>query len=136
MKILDRLLGRVAQPIILGGDTQLGVVGESFYQDNLLRIVGGRSPGGANFPVVAVLEAEATNRFDSNAVAVKVDGLRVGSLPRKAAATYQKHVIRLTAHHARPVALRGVIGGGWARGRGGMSSFGISLYHDPADFSD
>jgi hypothetical protein len=135
MKFLDRLLRRSAEPIILGGDTLLEVVGESFYQENLLRIVGGRSPGGANFPVVAVLEAEPTNRYDSNAVAVKVDGVRVGSLPGRIAATYQKHVIRLTAHHGQPIALRGVIGGGWDRGGCDMGSFGISLHHDPSDFS-
>ena len=64
------------------GREDLEVVGEASYQDNLWRIVGGRySPDGrVREEVYAVLAAEPDNPYDANAVAVWIQGLKVGYL--------------------------------------------------------
>ena len=62
------------------GQETLEVVGEASYQDNLWRIVGGRrSPDGrVREDIFAVLAAEPDNPYDANAVAVWIQGLKVG----------------------------------------------------------
>jgi hypothetical protein len=64
------------------GQDDLEVVGEASYQDNLWRIVGGRhSPDGrVREDLYAVLAAEPDNPYDANAVAVWIQGLKVGYL--------------------------------------------------------
>ena len=114
--------------MILGGETRLEVVGESFYEDNFHAVTRGKKRGSNGIDVVAVLEAEPTNPYDSNAVAVKVDGLKVGHLSKHMAAKYRAQVIQLTTIHGRPIALRGHIGRG-------SEYFTISLDHDPRDFA-
>jgi len=130
LKFLDRLLGKQAEPIVLSGGNELEVVGESFYVDSFDRIA--RKHGAdRGIQVVAVLEAEPNNQYDPNAVAVKVDGLKVGHLDRKIAARFQPAVIRLTKEHGQPIGLRGVIG----RGHGPDGFYSITLDHNPSDFA-
>ena len=64
------------------GREDLEVVGEASYQDNLWRIVGGRSSPNdrVRIEVYAVLVAEPDNPYDANAVSVWVKGLKVGYL--------------------------------------------------------
>jgi hypothetical protein len=73
------------------GREDLEVVGEASYQDNLWRIVGGRhSPDGrVREDVYAVLAAEPDNPYDANAVAVWIQGLKVGYLSREDARRYR-----------------------------------------------
>ena len=57
--------------VLLDGNDDLDVVGESYYQENLWRLVGPRWPDErVRHPVYAVLIAEDDNPYDANAVAV------------------------------------------------------------------
>ncbi len=94
------------------GRVDLEVVGEASYQDNLWRLLGGRSApeDRVRVDVVAVLVAETDNPYDSNAVSLWVSGLKVGYLSRDDARRY------------RPVIPPGFRGGsiawkaGWSHG--------------------
>lgn len=60
---------------LLAGSEDPEVVGESYYQENLWRLVGPRWPGDrVRHPVYAVLVAEDDNPHDANAVAVGCRG--------------------------------------------------------------
>jgi hypothetical protein len=113
------------------GTVSLEVVGESYRQDNLWRLVGGVSPEYVRQPCIAVLLPE-DNPHDSNAIAVYISGLMVGYLPRETAA-YRPGLVRLMEKHSRPVALNGQIIGGGPRADG-LGKLGVFLGHDPADF--
>jgi hypothetical protein len=52
---------------VVEGHDDLEVVGESFYQDNLWGLVGGRSRDRVRQEIHAVLVAEHDNRYDANA---------------------------------------------------------------------
>jgi hypothetical protein len=99
------------------GPADLEVVGESHYQDNLWRLVGGRGFPDERVRVdaVAVLAAETDNPYDANAVAVWVRGLKVGYLSRADAQRYQPGLLALQRKHGMPIALAGVIVGGGMR---------------------
>jgi hypothetical protein len=118
-----------------GGRVTLEVVGEASYQDNLWRIVGGhRSPEGrVREDVFAVLAAEPDNPYDPNAVAVWIQGLKVGYLSRENAQRYRAGLLALEQQHGKPIALAGVIAGGGMRADG-PGRLGVFLDHDPADF--
>jgi hypothetical protein len=62
------------------------IVGESYCRDALLRIAARR--GGVPVHCNADLVFEPTNPYDPNAVAVLIDGLKVGYLSREHAAEY------------------------------------------------
>jgi hypothetical protein len=117
------------------GREDLEVVGEASYQDNLWRIVGGRrSPDDrVREDVYAVLVAEPDNPFDANAVAVWIQGLKVGYLSRDDAQGYRPGLLALEQQHGKPIALAGVIAGGGMRADG-PGRLGVFLEHDPADF--
>jgi hypothetical protein len=117
------------------GREDLEVVGEASYQDNLWRIVGGRhSPDGrVREEVYAVLAAEPDNPYDANAVAVWIQGLKVGYLSREDARRYRPGLQALEQQHGKPIALAGVIAGGGMRADG-PGRLGVFLEHDPADF--
>jgi hypothetical protein len=95
------------------GREDLEVVGEASYQDNLWRIVGGRhSPDGrVREEAYAVLAAEPDNPYDANAVAVWIQGLKVGYLSREDARRYRPGLLALEQQHGKPIALAGVIAG-------------------------
>jgi hypothetical protein len=123
------------QAQLYDGHVDLEVVGESHYQDNLWRLVGGRS-----FPnervrvdIYAVLVAETDNQYDANAVSVWIGGLKVGYLSRDDAQRYQPGLLALQKKHGQPIALPGVIAGGGMR-EDGPGRLGVFLRHDPTDF--
>jgi hypothetical protein len=117
------------------GQETLEVVGEASYQDNLWRIVGGRrSPDGrVREDVCAVLAAEPENPYDASAVAVWIQGLKVGYLSREDAQRYRPGLLAVEQQHGKPIALAGVIAGGGMRADG-PGRLGAFLDHDPADF--
>jgi hypothetical protein len=119
---------------VLDGDEDLEVVGESFYQPSLWQLAGAR-PGRERVrkEIRAVLVPEDDNPYDPNAVAVWIDGLQVGHLPRENALRYRPGL--LAQQHARgvPIALPGVITGGGIRSDG-LGRLGVFLRHDPEDF--
>lgn len=117
---------------LVEGDCDLDVVGESYRQQNLWNIVGGHTDQYIKQPIVAVLVPE-NNPHDPNAIAVYINGLMVGYLPREIAAKYRPGLNRLMKEHQHPIALAGqVIGGG--RRDDGIGNLGVFLKHDPADF--
>ncbi len=115
---------------VYGGHEMLEVVGESYRQANLWRIVGCEPCNDRiQHACHAVLIAETDNIYDANAISVWVEGLQVGFLSRDDAADYRPGLMRLAEHG--PVALAATIVGG---GRGGPPLLGIFLDHDPTDF--
>jgi hypothetical protein len=112
------------------GPELLEVVGESNYQDHLWAIVGCEpSDEHVRHHCAAILVPESDNSYDSNAIAVWVDGLLVGYLSRGDAAEYRSGLLKLAK--GGPVALPGTIAGG---GHGGRPMLGVFLDHDPTDF--
>jgi hypothetical protein len=116
----------------LAGSETLEVVGESFHQDNLWRLVGGKTTEPVREEIQAVLLAETNNRHDANAISVWIDDLHVGYLSRENAAAYRPGLLRLQTRRGR-VALSGVIVGGGERDHG-LGFLGVFLSHDRADF--
>jgi hypothetical protein len=122
------------QVTLLEGDEDLEVVGESYYQENLWRLVSPYRRGErVRSDVYALLVAEHDNPHDANAVAVWVQGLKVGHLSRANARRYRPGLLRLENMHGQPIALEGQIVGGGIR-EDGPGRLGIFLRHDPADF--
>jgi hypothetical protein len=119
---------------VLGGAEDLEVVGESYYQENLWRLVAPRRPGDdVHQDLSAILVAEYSNPYDSDAVAVHVQNLIVGHLPRQDARRYRPGLLRLQERYGQPIALSGFIAGGGVQGNR-VGQLGIFLRHDPADF--
>jgi hypothetical protein len=153
MGLLDRILNRrggsdlraatpapvlvESQPTVavalLRGRHDLDVVGESHYQDALWRVVGGRTAERVRVEVQAVLQAEPDNPYDPNAIAVLIDGAKVGYLCRDDAEAYRPGLLALEARHRASVALIGVVVGGGKR-QDGPGMLGVWLSYDPADF--
>ncbi|MCW3009907.1 MAG: hypothetical protein JWO90_311 [Solirubrobacterales bacterium] len=117
----------------MGGRETLEVVGESFCQEALWHIVGGRCADRVRCSVEASLVPEPTNPYDSNAVRVYVEGFPVGYLSREDAAAYLPGLHALAGQHGRHIGLRGAVVGGGRRGDG-IGLLGVFLDHDPADF--
>lgn len=118
---------------IFEGRDDLDVVGESFYQNNLWELVGGRTRGRVRKDSVAVLVAEHDNRYDANAVSVWIEGCKVGHLGRADAEQLRPGLLALQRRHNRAVALAGaIVGGGADEGRAG--TLGVFLRYDPIDF--
>lgn len=123
----------VEATLYTGGET-LEVVGESHYQEALWTLVGGRRTEPVRSEAYAVLVPDPDNRFDADAIEVRIDGQIVGYLSREDAAAYHPGLIQLmrkSANHL--VALHAVIVGGGQRSDG-LGFLGVFLDHDPADF--
>jgi hypothetical protein len=104
------------------------VAGESHRQENLAAIAGLKSDQGVWCERVAELRPEPDNPYDGNAVAVLIDGLPVGYLPRREAATHRRLIDRATAQHGAATC-GAVINGGWSRSEeGSEGSYGVRLY--------
>ena len=119
---------------LLEGVQDLEVVGESHYQKNLERLVGPRRRDErVRSHIYALLVPEDGNPYDANAVAIWIEGLKVGHLSRADARRYRPGLLRLQEQHGQPIALKGVIAGGGIR-EDGPGRLGVFLDHDPADF--
>jgi hypothetical protein len=95
MGIREWLTGQPSEPVLaevtgvmLEGDELVAAVGEASYQDPLRRICGSTRWEDVRCEVLAALVPEPTNEYDPNAVAVQVDGERVGYLSRGDALDY------------------------------------------------
>lgn len=108
------------------GGYGIGAVGESNYQPALEALAGGRKPRGVRLNVMAELVPEDENPHDAQAVAVDIEGRRVGYLSRKHARVFREEVASARAEGMR-VHCRGRIQGGWDRGRGDRGHFGVWL---------
>jgi hypothetical protein len=108
------------------GEFACEVVGESKYQHHLEQIAGGRTEESAELRKKAILALEDDNPHDKNAVCVRIDGLRVGYLPRAMAKMYRKRLAKQDA----PIGhywCDALIVGGWDRGDGDKGHFGVRL---------
>lgn len=95
----DRHDRKAAAPLIgnawpAKGEFACDVVGESRYQDALIAAVGAQPTAWHEVMVTAHLVCERDNPHDPKAVAVYVDGKRVGYLPRDHARTFHKRLAR------------------------------------------
>jgi len=117
-----KVLGTIEGP----GKFECEVIGESHYQENLEHVAGGRTENGANIQKSAILALEDENPHDSNAVCVRIDGFRVGYLPRAMAKSYRTRIKSQnlpTGHYY----CKAVIVGGWDRGGRDRGHFGVRL---------
>ncbi len=108
------------------GSYRCPVVGESQYQDALGQITGGKTEDGHEFECVAVLEPEPSNPYDSNAVAVRINGQTVGYLSKPLA---RAMCVTLKQHNLAGVQVGAVVVGGWAsrKGRKPEGHYGVKL---------
>jgi len=127
---------RLVEPmdVPLGGDETLYVVGESYREDALWRLVGGTRQEGVRVECVAQLIPEPENPHDGNAIAVFIEGEHVGYLSRSDAAAYVDGLTHLIDESPNGrVTLHGWICGGGLR-EDGLGRLGVFLDHDPEDF--
>jgi hypothetical protein len=118
----------------LGGAEDLDVVGESYYQDNLWRLVDSwPRQERVRKEILAVLAAEDNNPHDPEAISVWIRTLKVGHLSRENAHRYRPGLLAQQQAHGQPIALSGVIVGGGIRADG-LGKLGVFLSHNPADF--
>lgn len=109
-------------------DAVLEVVGEGSYQASLRTLGGRRGPDGPeNTEFVASLVREPTNRYDENAISVRVEGRLVGYLSREDAIRYRPVVDWATARD-HVIACDARLTGGWDNGHGDEGSIGIILH--------
>lgn len=109
-------------------DAVLEVVGESFYQDNLRRI-GGRSTedGVTSVDHIAALVPDPKNKYDENAIAIGINGLKVGHLSRADAIAFQP-LVRWAKSRDHFIAGHARLTGGWDRGGGDRGTIGVILH--------
>jgi hypothetical protein len=114
-------------PTLRSAGWLVDVVGESFYQDAIEAVSGGRSEDGAVVPLVtAQLVREPDNPHDPNAVRVDIGGQTCGYIPRNEAPDYHSTLAAMT-EIGRPATCRAWITGGWDRGVLDRGYFGIRL---------
>ncbi|SRR5579883_1310811 len=130
----DRPVRQEVEVTLVTGSESLDVVGESYRQDALWAIVGGRTTEYVRKDVIAILIPEMNNPHDPNAISVWIEGNQVGFLSREVAARYRAGLVALWQKHGRPIALKGQICGGGMREDGLVGYLGVFLDHDPADF--
>ena len=126
MGLLDWLFGKPSKARnFLAGDGcyDFEIVGESFYQGALLRIVGQKTEEEAQHECTATLVLDDRNPHDRNAVAVFIDGHKVGHLSREDARDFRQSIAHIGLRQAKCSA---VINGGWKR-RKSEGSFGVML---------
>ncbi len=119
------------QPVWLEGRGEFAhnIVGESFYQDVLEALCGGKTDESADVEFDAEIVLEDGNEHDPLAVAVKADGKTVGYLARGGARLYRERLAEL-GHAHRRVFCRAKVVGGWerkTRGRNDVGHFGVKL---------
>lgn len=137
MSFLRRLFGAPPQPREVEAtlvkpardDAVLEIVGESNYQDALLAISGGRTSDGPVKPHghLALLWPEPKNRYDPNAVSIRIEGRVVGYLSREEAVRWSRVLAAATTANTYVAAEARLIGG-WDRGNGDRGTVGVQLH--------
>jgi hypothetical protein len=135
MDLLKRLLGGAQETTVDAtllsprrADASVHVMGEASYQPALEALAGGRDRDGVlQQSHVALLWPEPNNRYDPNAIAVKIDGRLVGYLSRDDAIWYHQPVDWLAAR-GRYIAVQAWLTGGWDRGGRDRGTIGCALH--------
>lgn len=116
------------------GTEDLDVVGESHRQAELWVLAGGVTTERVRTDIVAFLIPEPENPHDPNAIAVYINRLRVGYIPRDHAARLTPVLRQKYAENpGKYIAVYGVITGGGIR-HDGLGNLGVFLKYDPTDF--
>lgn len=100
------------------GDYDQEVVGESFNQDALDELCGGKCEDGHDVECDATLQPEPHNPYDKNAVAIVIRGKKVAHLSREDAVSFHRDMKRLGVP-GQAASCRARINGGWRRARKG-----------------
>ena len=108
------------------GDFEMDIVGESYYQDALNKITGGKTKGGHRMEVHAILLHNDENPHDNKAIAVTIEGELVGHLDRFLARYFRKRMIE-AGFEGHPAVCKALIVGGWDRGGGDEGHYGVKL---------
>lgn len=129
MGLLDRFRGApgrsVEAPYVTSdGKYAVQVVGESHYQEALKSVCGGKTKDGHHHPCHAALVREPRNEHDSNAIAVQIEGRKVGHLSRDDAA---KYAAVMDKARTPVVATDAIVRGGWDRGGSDHGHYGVTL---------
>jgi len=105
---------QVRNALLPGGQT-IDVVGESHYQEALEQITGGKTEDSCDLEKWARLIREPGHPYDRNAVAVYIEGRKVGYLNRDDAQEYGITLDELYAEYNLRAVCRASIRGGWRR---------------------
>lgn len=105
------------------GSFEFDIVGESHYQDALDAICGGKCEEGHELECVALLRREPHNKHDPNAIAVMINGRKVGHLSRTDARAISQLLDR---RGLKEFTADAMIVGGWTR-RSGDGHYGVKL---------
>ena len=106
------------------GSFPMEVVGESNYQEALMKICGGFSRDGYELELVAEIEREPSNPYDKNAILVSIDGHTVGYLNKDQAQRVSAQMIEDGIERAR---CSSKIVGGWRTNQHDSGHFGVRL---------
>lgn len=117
---------------VWGRSYDFEVVGESNYQDSLGKIAGKKEDTSKFVEECACLKREPNNRFDPNAVTVKIQGLTVAYLSKSEAKTFSRSLKNIGIDEYSSIYVRAVIVGGWNKGSS-VGNFGVKL--DMPDYS-
>jgi len=112
------------EPPLLRGDGGYSarVTGTSDYQEELERMVGGRTEDSASHHAVATLTAAP----GTGVVLVSIDGVHIGYM-RPADAIRLPEALQENGISGLPVKVRAAIVGGWDRGPENRGHFGVRL---------
>jgi hypothetical protein len=125
-----RLTGTAGRrrPISLHGRRRVDIVGESYHQDALFELCGGRRTyGGVEVKAVAELVPDPDNPYDPKAVEVRIDDLAVGHIRHEDLEWLWPEIEDALDLHGLATC-RAEIRGGWDRGRGDIGLFGVVLF--------
>lgn len=111
---------------VLVGGREVQVVGESYYQDALTSLCGGKQQDSVCLDTEATLVPEPTNAYDTNAVQVQIGGVPVGHLGRDEAKAYGPLLKHLAASGST-AACRATVVGGWKRSKRDQGHYGVVL---------
>ncbi len=110
---------------LLGDDEfRYDIVGESHHQDNIARIVGGKTEEGWHFACRAVLLPDTLNEYDRNTVVVAVNGVEAGYIRAVDCREFERALFAIGADAAECEAR---IVGGWKRPGNDEGDFGVRL---------
>ncbi|MEP1199700.1 HIRAN domain-containing protein [Tateyamaria sp.] len=100
------------------------VVGESNFQENLIEIMGPYTRDGRTQEIQCVIEREPENKFDKNAILVKIEGLATGYLPRD---TAERVAAQMDNNSVESAICEARISGGWRTNQHDFGMYGVKL---------
>lgn len=110
------------------GSFETPVVGESYRQDVLEALCGGKTDESVELEFEADLILEDDNPHDPNAVRVEIQGRHVGYLARPDAPQFRRLLAKMSGSlDVRAARVPAMIRGGWDRGPGNQGYYGVWL---------